>query len=62
MERIRAEVARDEGLLIQRLTAAMREADETFQKVGGSTRHYVRDCLLPILEKHNLDIGCTSNG
>jgi hypothetical protein len=36
------------------LTAAMREADKTFERVGGSTRHYVRDCLLPILEKHGL--------
>lgn len=62
LERIRAEVARDQGEIIKRLTAAMREADETFETVGGSTRHYVRDCLLPILEKHGLDIGSTSNG
>jgi hypothetical protein len=40
--------------LIRRMTAAMREADETFERVGGSTRHHVRDCLLPVLEKHRL--------
>lgn len=40
--------------LINRMTAAMREADETFQRVGGSTRHHIRDCLLPILSKHQL--------
>lgn len=39
---------------VRRMTAAMREADETFQRVGGSTRHHVRECLLPILEKHGL--------
>lgn len=39
---------------LRRLTAAMREADRTFQRVGGSTRHHVRDCLLPVLEKHGL--------
>ena len=38
----------------QTITAAMREADRVFEKVGGSTRHYVRDCLLPIMKKHGL--------
>jgi len=42
--------------IVRRLTAAMREADRTFQRVGGSTRHHVRDCLLPILAKHGLKI------
>lgn len=40
--------------LIRRMTAAMREADETFERVGGSTRHHVRDCLLPVLSRHGL--------
>lgn len=43
-----------EAELLRRMTAAMREADRTFQKVGGGMRHHVRDCLLPILEKHGL--------
>lgn len=38
----------------QTITAAIREADRVFEKVGGSTRHYVRDCLLPIMKKHGL--------
>lgn len=46
----------DNQEIIRRFTAAMREADQAFEKVGGSTRHYVRDCLLPILEKHDIEI------
>ena len=42
--------------IVRRLTAAMREADRTFETVGGSAKHHVRDCLLPILEKHGLKI------
>lgn len=38
----------------QTITAAMRDADRVFEKVGGSTRHYVRDCLLPIMKRHGL--------
>ena len=45
-----------EAELVRRMTAAMREADETFERVGGSTRHHVRDCLLPILAKHGLEL------
>jgi hypothetical protein len=48
-----------EDELIRRLTAAMREADATFERVGGSTRHHVRDCLLPILGKHRLALTLT---
>lgn len=42
--------------LIDHLTAAVREADEMFQKVGGSSRHWARDCFLPSLEKHGVGI------
>lgn len=45
-----------EAKLLTRMTAAMREADQTFERVGGSTRHHVRDCLLPILAKHGLEL------
>ena len=37
-----------------RLTAAVREADVQFEKVGGSSRHYVRECLLPALTEAKL--------
>lgn len=42
--------------LVVRLTRAMREADCSFERVGGSTRHHVRDHLLPVLEKHGLKL------
>jgi len=47
-------VALDENEAVVELTAAMREADRAFEKFGGSTRHHVRDCLLPELEKMGL--------
>src|SRR5687768_11374956 len=33
-------------------TVIMRNADEIFHTSGGSTRHYVRDVLFPLLEKN----------
>jgi len=48
----------DSAEVIKRLTAAMREADRAFGKVGGGTKYHVRDCLLPVLEKHGLKIEC----
>lgn len=42
--------------IVIRLTAAIREADMKFDHVGGATRHYVRDCLLPALAKQGLRI------
>lgn len=33
------------------LTAIVREADQLFERVGGSSRHWVRDCFLPLLER-----------
>jgi hypothetical protein len=46
----------DTGNLVTRITAAVREADRTFERVGGSSRHWVRDCFLPTLEKHGLAV------
>jgi hypothetical protein len=37
--------------VVNAVTAAMREADRVFEKVGGGTRHHVRDCLLPVLNR-----------
>lgn len=45
-----------EGDAVRRLTSAMREADQAFERVGGSTRHHVRDCLMPALEKEGLAV------
>lgn len=35
--------------LVTAITAVVREADRAFQRVGGSSRHWVRDCFLPSL-------------
>ncbi|HEX6431805.1 MAG TPA: hypothetical protein VF008_29140 [Niastella sp.] len=42
--------------IIAEMTAVMREADVAFETVGGGTRHYVRDVLLPMMEKAGLKI------
>jgi hypothetical protein len=42
--------------LVNRLTEVMRKADRTFESVGGSTRHHVRDCLIPELEEAGLKV------
>jgi hypothetical protein len=47
----------DENEAIEKVTAAMREADPLFEETGGSTRHYVRDLLLPILERSGFAFG-----
>jgi hypothetical protein len=44
------------GTLIERLTRAVRLADSNFERVGGSSRHWVRDCFLPALESEGLDV------
>jgi hypothetical protein len=41
----------EDGELVRAITAIVREADETFQRVGGGSRHWVRDCFLPTLNK-----------
>jgi hypothetical protein len=41
---------------IRQLTAVVREADQEFLSVGGSSRHYVIDCLLPALERAGLGL------
>ena len=42
----------EDSEVVNVVTEAMREADRIFEKVGGSTRHHVRDCLLPILNRN----------
>jgi hypothetical protein len=44
------------GEMIARITRAVRSADEHFKDVGGSTRHWVRECLLAALEEEGLEI------
>jgi len=42
--------------LVKQITLAVRIADKKFEDVGGSTRHWVRDCLLPELTDAGLDV------
>lgn len=42
--------------IVQKLTAAMRKADLDFETVGGSSRHFVKECLLPALESEGLAV------
>lgn len=44
----------DNDLMV--LTTIVREADEVFQRVGGSSRHWVRDCFWPILNRDGLTL------
>lgn len=37
--------------LIDDITRIVREADDVFKKIGGSSRHWTRDCFLPLLNK-----------
>ena len=41
---------------VNRVTAVVREADRVFEKAGGSSRHWVRDCFLPLLNRAGLFI------
>ncbi len=40
----------------RRVTLMMRDADELFERSGGGTKHFVRECLHPMLTKHGLTI------
>lgn len=44
--------------LLPIVTQIVREADAHFERVGGSSRHWVRDCFLPMLEAKGLAIMC----
>ena len=41
---------------VRRITAAVREADEGFEKTGGGSRHWVRDWFIPMLAKHRVSV------
>jgi hypothetical protein len=42
--------------LVARITAAVRAADQAFERSGGSSRHWVRECLLPELDRAGLAV------
>lgn len=51
-----AEIPEIDPGLLREFTAAMRAADECFEKAGGGTRHYLRDCLWPEMRKRGLTL------
>jgi len=42
--------------LVGTMTAIMREADKGFETSGGSTRHYIREQLLPLMERYGFKV------
>lgn len=61
-----SEVAEDvvgepDGALVRRVTRAVREADGAFEDVGGSSRHWVRECFFPALRSEGLAIVVASD-
>jgi len=40
--------------LVAKVTRAIREADQTFQRTGGSSRHWVYECFFPSMRKYGL--------
>ena len=42
--------------IVDRLTQAVRVADRQFEETGGTTRHYINECLLSALEKYGLEL------
>ena len=44
----------DHKELVPAITRAVRKADDAFEKSGGSSRHWVRDCFLDALENEGL--------
>jgi hypothetical protein len=46
----------DDAPLVNAITAVVRDADAAFQKVGGSSRHWVRECFLPLLNSQGFKV------
>lgn len=44
----------DDFDLVAAITRIVREADQVFERVGGSSRHWVRDCFLPLCNRAGL--------
>lgn len=41
----------EDTAIVTAITAVVREADKVFERVGGSSRHWARDCFLPLLNQ-----------
>lgn len=49
-------VTEETSELFRLLTQETRQADRAHQTVGGGTRHWLRECFLPALERHDLAV------
>jgi hypothetical protein len=47
--------------IVDEVVQAIQHCNELFEKGGGTTRHYVRDCLLPYLQSKGITVGITTN-
>lgn len=47
--------------LVSRVTRAVRNADQKFNNVGGSSRHWVIECFLPALEDEGLALAVSDD-
>jgi len=48
-EPLRPREQHEDTAIVNAITGIVRDADRTFERVGGSSRHWVRDCFLPML-------------
>jgi catechol-2,3-dioxygenase len=46
----------EDNKIVRLVTRAVREADQTFLKTGGTSRHWVTECFLPAMEGNGLKI------
>ena len=42
--------------IVRRITAAVRRADDDFERSGGSSRHWVHECFIPALADFGIDV------
>lgn len=49
-------VNKDHDETIKRMTRAVRRADQAFGKVGGGTRSWVSECLMPALDEEGITL------
>lgn len=54
MSKNRASVEDSGRIPVEDFVRVMREADRAFEKAGGSTRHYVNECLFPLMEREGM--------
>lgn len=46
----------EDAVLVAAITAIVREADRAFEKAGGGSRHWVRECFLPMLNAGGFEV------